>query len=65
MKHTKLLWIGDSPAVTTGFGRVSQSILERLAKTGKYSISVLGVNHPVGDPHRYEGIFKIYPARLQ
>jgi len=61
--RVKLLWIGDSPAVTTGFGRVSQGVLEGLYQTGKYSVSVLGINHPVGDPHRYEGMFRIYPAR--
>ena len=61
---TKLLWIGDSPAVTTGFGRVSQAVLEYLYNTEKYDVSVLGVNHPVGDPHKYEGMFRIYPARL-
>jgi glycosyltransferase involved in cell wall biosynthesis len=59
----KLLWIGDSPAVSTGFGRVAQGVLENLFQTGKYSISVLGINHPIGDPHRYEGMFRIYPAR--
>lgn len=59
----KLLWIGDSPAVSTGFGRVSQGILEGLYQTGKYDISVLGINHQIGDPHRYEGMFRIYPAR--
>jgi len=60
---TKLFWIGDSPAVTTGFGRVSQGVLEGLLRTGKYEISVLGINHPIGDPHRYEGLIRIYPAR--
>jgi len=60
-----LLWIGDSPAVTTGFGRVSQGILEALYQTGKYRISVLGINHPIGDPHRYEGMFRIYPAKAK
>jgi len=59
----KLLWIGDSPTVSTGFGRVSQGVLEGLYQTGRYDISVLGINHQVGDPHRYEGMFKIYPAR--
>ena len=48
----RLLWMGDSPAVSTGFGRVSQGVLERLLQTGKYNISVLGINHPIGDPHR-------------
>ncbi len=59
----KILWIGDSPAVSTGFGRVSQGILENLFQTGKYSVSVLGINHQIGDPHRYEGMFRIYPAK--
>jgi len=59
----RLLWIGDSPAVTTGFGRVSQGILENLYNTGKYNIAVLGINQPIGDPHQYEGMFRIYPAK--
>lgn len=58
----KLLWIGDSPAVTTGFGRVSQGVLEGLYQTGRYDIAVLGINHSIGDPHPYEGMFRIYPA---
>ena len=61
----KLLWIGDSPAVSTGFGRVSQGILEGLYQTGKYDVAVLGINHQIGDPHRYEGMFRIYPARAR
>ena len=63
--RTKLLWIGDSPAVSTGFGRVSQGVLEGLYQTGKYDISVLGINHQIGDPHRYEGMFRIYPSRAK
>lgn len=65
MEKIRLLWIGDSPAVTTGFGRVSQGVLERLYQTGNYEISVLGINHQVGDPHRYEGMLRIYPTRTQ
>lgn len=64
-RKIKLLWIGDSPAVTTGFGRVSQGVLEGLQNTGKYQISVLGINHPIGDPHRYEGMMRIYPAKAK
>lgn len=63
MDKIRLLWYGDSPASTTGFGRVAQGVLENLQQTGKYEISVLGINHQIGDPHRYEGIFRIYPAR--
>ncbi len=63
MDKIRLLWIGDSPSVTTGFGRVAQGILEGLYQTGKYQISVLGINHPLGSPHRYEGMIRIYPAK--
>lgn len=63
MNKIKLLWIGDSPTVTTGFGRVSQGVLEGLYNTNKYDIVVLGINQETGDPHRYEGMFRIYPAR--
>lgn len=65
MNKVSLLWIGDSPAVSTGFGRVAQGVLEGLYQTGRYNISVLGINHQVGDPHRYEGMFRIYPSRAK
>lgn len=61
----RLLWIGDSPTVSTGFGRVSQGVLEGLYQSGKYDIAVLGINHQMGDPHRYEGMIRIYPARAR
>ena len=64
-EKVRLLWIGDSPSVSTGFGRVSQGILENLHQTGEYEVAVLGINHPIGDPHRYEGMFRIYPARAK
>jgi D-inositol-3-phosphate glycosyltransferase len=64
-RRIRLLWVGDSPAVSTGFGRVAQGVLEGLYQTGKYEISVLGINHPIGDPHRYEGMFRIYPAKVR
>jgi len=58
----KLLHMADSPAVSTGFGRVSQAVLEGLFNKGDYDIYVLGINHPIGEPHKYEGMLKIYPA---
>jgi len=58
----KLLHMADSPAVSTGFGRVSQCLLEGLFNKGEYDIYILGINHPVGEPHRYEGMFRIFPA---
>jgi glycosyltransferase involved in cell wall biosynthesis/ADP-heptose:LPS heptosyltransferase len=39
-----LLWYGDSPCVSTGFGIVSQSVLFRLWQTGKYRIVAVGIN---------------------
>lgn len=61
----RILWVGDSPASSTGFGRVSQAVLENLYQTGNYDVSVLGINHVIGDPHRYEGMFRIYPSRAK
>ncbi len=63
MKKIRLLWIGDSPSVSTGFGRVSQGVLEGLLATARYQVAILGINQPIGDPHRYEGMFRIYPAQ--
>lgn len=59
MKKTKLLFYGDTPTGTTGFSSVSKNILKRLQKTGKYEISILGINY-FGEPHDLP--YKIYPA---
>jgi len=55
----KILFYGDAPTVSTGFGTVSRNILTGLHKTGKYDIAVLGVNY-WGDPHPYP--FPIWPV---
>lgn len=55
----KLLFYGDSPTVATGFGTVSKNILTGLHNTGKFDISVLGVNY-WGDPHPFP--FPIWPV---
>lgn len=57
----KLLFYGDSPTVSTGFGTVSRNILMGLHATGKYDIKVLGVNM-WGDPHPYP--FPIWPIGI-
>ena len=54
----KLLFYGDAPTVATGFGTVSRNVLDGLHKTGKYDISVLGVNY-WGDPHKFP--YPIWP----
>jgi glycosyltransferase involved in cell wall biosynthesis len=55
----KLLFYGDTPTGRTGFSNVSKNILKRLHATGKYEISVLGINY-FGEPHDLP--YKIYPA---
>jgi glycosyltransferase involved in cell wall biosynthesis len=59
MKKIKLLFFGDSPTCSTGFGIVAKNILAQLQATGKYDITILGINH-YGDPHNLP--YKIYPA---
>ncbi len=54
----KVLFYGDAPTVATGFGTVSRNILTGLHATGKYDISVMGVNY-WGDPHPFP--FPIWP----
>ncbi len=63
MSKIRLLYFSDSPASNTGFSRVAQGILENLLQTDKYQISILGINHDTNSPHRYEGMFRIYPAK--
>ena len=45
----KILYVGDSPTVDTGFGIVSKNLLSRFYTMG-HEITVLGVNH-YGDPY--------------
>lgn len=58
----KILWVGDSPTVNTGFGIVSRRILKELSKYG-HEIVVLGINH-YGEPFDWkEYPYKIYPCQ--
>jgi len=52
MRKTKILFYGDGPQVATGFGTVSKNVLMPLHNTGKYDISVLGINY-WGEPHDF------------
>jgi glycosyltransferase involved in cell wall biosynthesis len=57
----KILWVGDSPTVNTGFGIVSKHILKQLHSRG-HQITVLGVNHH-GEPYnREEYPYDIHPC---
>ena len=63
-KKLKVLYYGDSPTVSTGFGTVAKNILTGLYATGKYEIDIFGVNH-WGEPHPpLTQMFNIWPAGL-
>ena len=55
----KLLVYADAPTCATGFGTVSRNILGGLQATGRYDISILGINY-WGTPHEYP--YKIWPT---
>jgi len=61
MSKIKLLFYGDSPTISTGFGIVAKNILAQLQATGKYDITIVGINY-YGDPHELP--YKIYPASV-
>lgn len=60
-KKTRILFYGDAPPVATGFGTVSRNILVPLHNTGKYDITVLGINY-WGEPHEFP--FPIWPVGM-
>ncbi len=55
----KLLVYADTPTCATGFGTVSRNILGGLQATGRYEISILGINY-WGTPHEYP--YRIWPT---
>jgi glycosyltransferase involved in cell wall biosynthesis len=59
-RKIRLFWVGDAVA-STGFSRVTHSVLDALHETGDYEIQVLGVNY-FGDPHDFP--YYVWPARL-
>lgn len=58
-----LCWM-DSPDCPTGFGTVARGIFNRLGKSGKYEIDIIGVNDRGGykDPNMFP--YRVYPARM-
>ena len=58
----RIVYWGDSPTVSTGFGTVAKNILKQLSDKG-HEITVLGVNH-YGSPYDHnEFPYTIYPVR--
>lgn len=60
----KVLWYSDSPVCSTGFGTVARNLLSRLAATGQYDITVIGINHwvPRYNPEAFP--YDIYAAGI-
>lgn len=54
----RILWVGDSPTVSTGFAKCTRFACEALYRAG-HEVHVLGINE-FGDPHSYP--YKIYPC---
>lgn len=55
----KLLMVGDSPTIDSGFGRVNRKVAEYLYKTGEYDIQFVGWCYQ-GQKHDYP--FIIHPV---
>ena len=58
-KKIKVMAYGDAPPCATGFATVNRNIFEALHRTGRYEISMLGINYH-GDPHDFP--YRIWPA---
>lgn len=54
----RVLWVGDSPTVSTGFARCTRSVCGYLAVSG-WDVHVLGLSY-YGSPHDYP--YKIHPC---
>lgn len=54
----RVLFVGDSPTVNTGFSRCTREVCSELIKSG-HEVAVLGMGY-AGDPHSYP--YPIYPC---
>ena len=54
----KVLFVGDSPTVSTGFARCTREVCAELISSG-HEVAVLGMGY-AGDPHSYP--YSIYPC---
>ncbi len=61
-KKIKILAYCDSPATATGFASVARGIFKHLAETGKYEITIFGINDRGGWKDPKEHPYKIYPT---
>lgn len=54
----RVLFVGDSPTVNTGFSRCTREVCNELIQSG-HEVAVLGMGY-AGDPHSYS--YPIYPC---
>ena len=52
----------DSPTCATGFGTVARNVLKHINDTGKYDITVIGINYNGDYYDQTKFPYKIYPA---
>src|SRR6185295_9340107 len=57
----RILYWGDTPTITTGFGTVAKNILKRLHKKG-HEIVILGINHYGLPYNQKEYPYQIFPC---
>ncbi len=58
----RLLFIGDSPTVNTGFGTVAAAILDGIKQD--WEICVLGINY-YGDYHSLQHVYRLYTTGME
>lgn len=58
-RSPRVLWVGDSPTVSTGFARCTREVCGVLHASG-WDVHVLGLNY-FADPHDYP--YRIWPCR--
>lgn len=61
----KILYWGDGPTVTTGFGTTTKHLLAGLQATGKYEIDVVGINFNGDFYDQKEFPYRMVPGRLK
>lgn len=58
----KILWVGDSPTIQTGFGVVTKNLVRELTKLG-HEVVILGINYFGDEPLDYQKYpYRIYPT---
>lgn len=61
MRKKRVLWVGESNFLSTGYGVYSRALLSYLHNTGKYEINELGCYAGPNDPRARAVPWKFYP----